>query len=336
MEFQIVGIAIVSIKNQTNWNFFLLFLMTNIGAHPHFLISDCGKGLVPAVASLNPVANHFFCFRHLMENFNQKFKSKPLKNTAWDLARALNEAQFVKQAAILSGMNSSAEAWLMDVGKEKWSLCYSPCPRFGTLTLNNVESINRALRKIRKLPVLDCLMAIERYIGEKWVSNNANAVNWGLLTHRTTARVKRLLSINSSIEVSQHSESSFVVTEYTKRGEAPIEYIVQLFETSVTCSCGFTADMGGPCTHTLVCLRKAGMLNDVHRFFEASWKTHVYCAAYKQDDPHKISPPIVKDSLSVGDCAAPKIIKRRGRPKKKSRRESQAATLKLKKRGRKK
>jgi hypothetical protein len=64
------------------------------------------------------------------------------------------------------------------------------------------------------------------------------------------------------------------------------------------------------------------MLNDVHRFFEASWKTHVYCAAYKPDDPHKISPPIVKDSLSVGDCAAPKIIKRRGRPKKKNRRES--------------
>ena len=119
-----------------------------------------------------------------MENFNRKFKSKALKNIAWALACTLTSVQPEKHAALLKSMNPSAETWLMDVGKEKRSLCYSPYARFGTLTSNNVESVNGALRNICKLSILDCLMAIERYVGVKWVSRSANILKWGLLTHR--------------------------------------------------------------------------------------------------------------------------------------------------------
>lgn len=331
LELQIVGIAVVSIENQDNWDFFLRFLMANLKAHPHFLISDRDKGLVPAAAALEPNQTHFFCFRHLMENFNRRFKSRPLKNAAWALARSLTEVEFIKQAAILKSMNQAAEAWLMDVGKDKWSLCYSPCPRFGTLTSNNVESVNGALRKIRKLPILDCLMSIERYIGDKWTSNSANALKWGLLTHRASKRMEKHLSLNPSILVSQQSESAFVVTEYVRRGEPPAEFAVQLFEKRVVCTCGYTKDMAAPCIHSFVCLRKAGMLSDAHQFFDKTWTTRAYSMAYKQDDPLKMSPPVLKEMLIATDCAPPKITKRRGRPKKNSRRESQHATLALKK-----
>lgn len=68
-------------------------------------------------------------------------------------------------------MDQAAATWLMDMGTEKWSLCYSPYPRFGTLMSNNVESVNEALRKNRKLPILNCLMTIEHYVGKKWVSS---------------------------------------------------------------------------------------------------------------------------------------------------------------------
>jgi hypothetical protein len=67
-----------------------------------------------------------------MENFNKKFKSKDLKNSAWMLARTRTESEFNKQAEILRKMDKGSETWLFDVGKEKWSLAFGPCPRYGT------------------------------------------------------------------------------------------------------------------------------------------------------------------------------------------------------------
>jgi hypothetical protein len=106
-----------------------------------------------------------------MENFNKKVKSKDLKSSAWMLSRTRTESEFNKQAEILRKMDKGSETWLLDVGKEKWSLAFGPCPRYRTLTSNNVESINGVLRGIHKLPVVDCLLAIERYIGVQWASS---------------------------------------------------------------------------------------------------------------------------------------------------------------------
>ena len=45
---------------------------------PAFVISDRDKGLINAV-KLFPGVPHFFCFRHLMENFNKRFKNARAK-----------------------------------------------------------------------------------------------------------------------------------------------------------------------------------------------------------------------------------------------------------------
>lgn len=167
-------------------------------------------------------------------------------------------------------MNQAAAAWMMDVGKEKWPLCYSPCPRFGTLTSNNAESVNGALRKIRKLPILDCLMAIEHYVGEEVGVKHRNLVEVGLLTHHVTTKMEKVLRFNSSIRVSQHCELVFIVSENVMRGEPLIEFVVQLFESNAACTCGYPTDMGAPCIHSVACLRKAGLLRDANRYFDTS------------------------------------------------------------------
>jgi hypothetical protein len=78
-ELQIIGVAVVPIENEDNWTFFLKFLTDHLPHQPSFVISDRDKGLVPAVKTLSQELHHIFCFRHLMENFNRKFKSKLLK-----------------------------------------------------------------------------------------------------------------------------------------------------------------------------------------------------------------------------------------------------------------
>ena len=87
-ELQIIGVAVVSIENEDNWTFFLQFISEHLESAPAFIISDRDQGLTPAVKSVFPAVYHYFCFRHLKENFNRVFKSKEFKDIAWLLAHA--------------------------------------------------------------------------------------------------------------------------------------------------------------------------------------------------------------------------------------------------------
>jgi hypothetical protein len=107
--------------------------------------------LVPALAKVATEIIHFYCFQHLMENFNKKFKCKMLQNLAWKVARSRTKIEFQNLTEELKQMNKAALQWLMDILVEKWSALQSPLPRFGVYTSNNVESINAALKATRKL-----------------------------------------------------------------------------------------------------------------------------------------------------------------------------------------
>ncbi len=110
-------------------------LFKNLTTPPTFIISDRDKGLVPALAKVAPGIMHFYCFRHLMENFNRKFKSKALRNIAWKLSRsrcqcdymsAAEELEKANLAEELEKANPAALQWLMDIPVEKWSILHSP------------------------------------------------------------------------------------------------------------------------------------------------------------------------------------------------------------------
>ncbi|KAK1931470.1 hypothetical protein P3T76_013226 [Phytophthora citrophthora] len=137
-EIQIVGVGVVAVEKEDNWTWFLANLLPHLRPSPAFLISDHDKGLVNATKATAPDIPHFYCFRHLMEKFNKKFKSKQLKVLAWAMARVRTVLEYNRAVADLSAMNESATKWLQEIGKEKWATAYSPCTRFNTLTSNNV------------------------------------------------------------------------------------------------------------------------------------------------------------------------------------------------------
>ena len=74
-QIQIVSVAIVSIENEANWSFFLRNLGMILPVKPSFILSDRAKRLIHAVSSVYPSTYHFYCFHHLMENYNRKFRS---------------------------------------------------------------------------------------------------------------------------------------------------------------------------------------------------------------------------------------------------------------------
>jgi hypothetical protein len=203
------------------------------------------------------------------------------------------------------------------------------------LTSNSVESINSALRGIRKLPILDCLLSIERYVGTKWSSSLTKAAKWNELTGVACTRMEKALSIDVDYQVTSFSDSSFLVIVYTKKGDVPIEHTVQLNENAALCTCSYQKDTQSPCTHAFVCMRVSNRLGEAHRFFDTTWHKATYVTAYSLSEDMHWPPPVIKSALAIDECAAPTIKKKRGRPKGKKRRESQFATLQLSQKSRK-
>lgn len=327
-EIQIVAVGVVSIENEDNWSWFLQFVLSHLKLQPAFIISDRDKGLLPALKAVCPSIPHFYCFRHVLENFNKKFKSKVLKNLAWRLARAATTQAFNSAINAIDFIDKNATQWLLDVGKEKWSTLFSTVPRFGVLTSNHVESVNGALKNIRRLPILDCLMAIERYIGSKFCENAKKWCQWRSLTQSCTKRIDSTFNrYIMTMTALANTENTFVVAYRGALGDVPAEFSVNLSPPS--CSCNFSVNMRAPCQHIIYALCQKNKMSLLETFFDGSWTTVAFAQAYPILSPGQILPCVIKDNAIIADCEAPIITKRRGRPKKHKRRESQSATLSL-------
>ena len=130
---------------------------------PSFIISDREKGLQRAVEEVYPRVLHAYCFRHVMENFNSKFRNKKLKGIPWSIAKAHTR---IEQEVAIKQMQFEPRAiqWLREIGLKKISLLDSPVCRFGIVTSNNVESINARLLEFREWPILELLIKLERLV----------------------------------------------------------------------------------------------------------------------------------------------------------------------------
>ena len=115
------------------------------------------------------------------------------------------------------------------MGREKWSTAFSPYPRFDTLTSNNVESVKSALKEIRNLPIIDCLLEIERYVACKWADNAQKVKWWGVLTPYASRKVDKLMATDCLGEVDACSQSSLIVAIRPGVGNHMAKFSVQFF-----------------------------------------------------------------------------------------------------------
>jgi hypothetical protein len=328
-EIQIVSVAWVSGETKDNWSWFVSYLLRSC-KQPAFVISDRDKGLIPAMQVAAGAIPHFVCLRHMLENFNAKFHNQALKDHAWKLAKSLTVKSFERRAAEMKSKNSKALEWLTDVDLSKWAAAYSPCPRFGTMTSNNVESVNNVLLQARAEPLLDCLMAVERYVGTKWIEFVKKSSSWGHLTAYAQRKFeKHHLGISAGrIEILPSCGSSFLA-KVTKTGELLVEYTIDLDDRTTPCSCGYFAYMKAPCQHLIAALKFVNKLSQLRDYYDESWTTKAYQRAY--DPAVKIGSFVTKDALlRIERHQPPPVPKKRGRPKKTKRIESQPATEALK------
>ncbi|GKC00919.1 mutator type transposase, partial [Tanacetum coccineum] len=198
-----VAYAIVEAESKASWCWFLNLLGEDLGIEANFnytFIFDRQKGLIQAIASVFPSAEHRYCVRHIHENMKSQFKGGVYKEMLWNAAKATSEGEFKKKMGELKSFNSDAYDWLMKIPLEQWSRAHFSGRAKCDLLINNIcEVFNRQLVDGRDQPIITCLEYIIEYLMKRIVVvQKVIAKTVGPLTPSVTkmfdAIKKRLLS----------------------------------------------------------------------------------------------------------------------------------------------
>ncbi|GJY70649.1 mutator type transposase, partial [Tanacetum coccineum] len=168
-----VAYAIVEAESKASWCWFLNLLGEDLGIEANFnytFISDRQKGLIQAIASVFPSAEHRYCVRHIHENMKSQFKGGVYKEMLWNAAKATSEGEFKKKMGELKSFNSDAYDWLMKIPLEQWSRAHFSGRAKCDLLINNIcEVFNRQLVDGRDQPIITCLEYIREYLMKRIV-----------------------------------------------------------------------------------------------------------------------------------------------------------------------
>jgi MULE transposase domain/SWIM zinc finger len=318
----VVAIAVVSSENEANWRWFLQHLRTHLPGTPAFIISDRDKGL-GAAARVFEAVPHFYCFRHVMENFNARFKDRELKDKAWGIAKAVSVREFDRAVASVRALRPESIPWLEAIGFDKLTLVRSPVCRYGVVTSNNAESVNSRIREDRGLPILELLLRLEQMVVTDRTMRFQEAQGWMTsLTRYAYKNLRPAIKEAANFILLATSLTDFVVTAPTSRGSRQFQVSLA---GGIACSCEWPERYLLPCSHALFVVQSRR--REVEDFCCHSWTKEAYLQAYAE--PQVPRPLTIRDDLTEGQTLPPILGRRRGRPRKIRRVESQPATRQL-------
>ncbi|GKB19737.1 putative ribonuclease H-like domain-containing protein [Tanacetum coccineum] len=113
----------------------------DIDLHPNSnftFISDRQKGIIPAIKTVYPSAEHRYCLRHIHENMKQGWCGQAYKDLLWRAASATNVRDFEKCMLELKTMNPKAHEWLNKIPAEHWARSHFSGRAKSDLLLNNI------------------------------------------------------------------------------------------------------------------------------------------------------------------------------------------------------
>ncbi|GJW75606.1 heat stress transcription factor B-4-like protein [Tanacetum coccineum] len=166
--------ALVEAESKSSWCWFLQCLGDDIDLHPNSnftFISDRQKGIIPAIKTVFPSAEHRYCLRHIHENMKQGWCGQAYKDLLWRAASATSVKEFEKCMLELKTMNPKAHEWLNKIPPEHWARShFSGRAKFDLLLNNICEVFNGKIVGGRDKPVITLLEYIREYCMKRIVN----------------------------------------------------------------------------------------------------------------------------------------------------------------------
>ncbi|KAI3509052.1 hypothetical protein L1887_24076 [Cichorium endivia] len=160
--------VVVEAENINSWTWFLSCLGDDIDLHTNSnftFVSDRQKGLLQAIGTLFPCAEHRFCLRHIHENMKLQWKGKAFKDMLWKCATTTTVQEFNHAMEEFRQLNNECYKWLKAIPAQHWSRSHFTGRAHCDGLLNNLcETINNQLRDARDQPIITCLEFIREYL----------------------------------------------------------------------------------------------------------------------------------------------------------------------------
>ncbi len=131
--------------------------------------TDAGKGIDSAVTVVfTQGVEHRECMRHLVKNFQKRFRGEVFERNLWPASRAYRKSTFDRHYNEIKTACPKAITWLEDNHKHFWARSmFSLSSKCDYVTNNIAESFNNWIRHDKSLPVVELMDKIRQMIMER-------------------------------------------------------------------------------------------------------------------------------------------------------------------------
>ncbi|CAD5314736.1 unnamed protein product [Arabidopsis thaliana] len=165
----IIAWAIVPVENKVNWEWFMTLLQEDLNlelGNGLGLSSDKQKGLIYAIKTVLPYAEHRMCARHIWANLKKRHgESGNLHGLFWKCAKAYDMQVFERRLEKMKSVRPEAYEEVKKSMGSNWSRAFFNNITKSAAVENNIsESYNAALKDARYKPVVALLEDIRRHV----------------------------------------------------------------------------------------------------------------------------------------------------------------------------
>ncbi|XP_076885850.1 uncharacterized protein LOC143535506 [Bidens hawaiensis] len=312
-----VAFAIVEAECTDSWKWFLDLLGDDLDL-PHdanfAFISDRQKGLIQAVESVFPRAEHRFCCRHIHENLRQTWRGDLCKGLFYRAASATFVPYFNMAMEEIKKKNLDMFLWLSEFPAARLSRSHFSGRAKSDMLLNNLcESFNKQLVGARDKPIITCLEYIREYLTMRIVTvKKMQATTRGPLTPQATKAWDEIQTEASKLTVMMVDDVTYQVKSLRS------QCVVNVGDR--TCTCRRWDLTGMPCKHAVAALYNM-IENNMYAGPLEKWVDEAYWLdTWKKVYNHQIRPIPGPDMWTPSNVPTiitpPKHHTHIGRPKK--------------------
>ncbi|WVZ83695.1 hypothetical protein U9M48_030816 [Paspalum notatum var. saurae] len=284
-----------------------------IGSPSGLVIStDAGKGIDGTVTKVfSNGVEHRECMRHLVKNFQKRYRGEVFERNLWPAARAYRKSTFQRHYNEMNEACPAAMKWLANNHKLLWARSmFSHSSKCDYCTNNIAECFNSCVKDDKSLLVIDLMDKIRQMIMERFCTRVRIAEK---LTGKILPRVMKDLHEKSR-------NLNFSITKCTPMiGEVggvnkdliPWRFTVDLERRE--CNCGAWQMTGLPCVHGIAFIgtRRVDLEDFVDKYYSVEKFKAAY-ASYVCPLPDKTQ----WEPVNTGFKLLPPLLKRAaGRPR---------------------
>ena len=202
-----------------------------------------------------PHAHHRYCLRHVVSNFNEKYKNKVLKDLSFKVGCQHQPCKYERCMEEIKMLNDKSVGWFAKMDTKKWTQSYDGGFRYGLMT---TDIINGVLKGVRMLPITALVQATfyrcVTYFENRRVKIRARIANRDMYTIYAMTKLTNYEAKDNghSIRIFDLETEMFDVTTTThgfRMDKGDNKQVVNLKDCK--CTCNKWQPFSIPCSHVL-------------------------------------------------------------------------------------